>query len=166
MTKILGVQLQGIQYHWNGQDILVDDGVGVPWPLIGSLLDQIELLDAEGEPVATFSIDFLAQQWLVTGDSSQQHIILIDDSGSQFPLYSQDNISEDEQLIALLSSDSGALLGASEVEVQSMPRVTDILQDADQLLEGTVTPLADTTSLNRESIDDVLNWFAVYHHHD
>lgn len=166
MAKIQGVVLQGVSYHWNGQDILVDDGINVPWSLPGSALRQVELFDGEGEPLAAFSIDFAAQQWSLLGPGGADEVILLDERGD--PLLSP---MEDGTHDILLQEES--LLPPFELAITDntvselvLPDIDDIL---DEVMEPEETPPAtgsDTAGLNSEIIDDVINWLAVYHHHD
>lgn len=166
MAKVSGVVLQGVNYHWDGQDILVDDGVGMPWPLNGSLLDQVELFDEEGEPMATFSIDFLAQQWSLVGENQPQDVTLLDDNGCLLPLSEQGETSQGSQmLVSVFLPPIGLTPPAQEGETKEALSLTDILQDADRLLEVPPATSTDIANLSSESINDVISWLAVYHHH-
>lgn len=166
MTKVTGILLQGVNYHWDGRDILVDDGVGMPWSLNGSLLEQVELFDGEGEPMAIFTIDFMAQHWSLIGDSQPEGIILLDDNGCELSLR-QHNEEQPAgaQLVDLASSPAELTLSAQE-DTQEISTLADILNDADRLLEDTAATPVGTASFNSESIDDVLGWLAVYSHDD
>lgn len=166
MAKVTGILLQGINYHWDGKDILVDDGIGIPWPLDGNLLEQIELFDGEGEPVATFSIDFLAQHWSLVGESEQDSVILLDDNGAQLPLYQQVEAGAISQPLVDLSSPPATLMLLAQARPQEIATLADILNDADRLLDDSAATAIGTASFNSESIDDVLGWLAVYSHHD
>lgn len=166
MAKVTGILLQGINYHWDGKGILVDDGIGVPWPLDGSLLEQIELFDGEGEPVAIFSIDFLAQYWSLVGESQPESIILLDDNGYQLPLYQQVEDKAESQPLVNLSSPPTELMLLAQAAPQEIATLADILNDADRLLDDSAATAIGTASFNSESIDDVLGWLAVYSHHD
>lgn len=107
MNKVTQVQLQGIYYTWNGQDILVHDGVAEPWWIAGSALEKIELEPSELEPsdlgqrdneqsevarqpptlafaepeVVLFSIDFQAQCWSLSEGGDERDIKLLDAQG-------------------------------------------------------------------------------------
>ncbi|WP_375055366.1 hypothetical protein [Zobellella sp. DQSA1] len=166
MAKVTTVLLQGVSYHWNGQDILVDDGINMPWPLPGSALEQVELFDGEGEPLAAFSIDFSAQQWSLLGPGGADEVILLDERGDRLlsPM-------EDETHDILLQEEP--LLPPSELAMTDntvnelvLPDIDDILDEVVELEEIPPATGPDTAGLNSEIIDDVINWLAVYHHHD
>jgi hypothetical protein len=166
MAKVTTVLLQGISYRWDGQDILVDDGVGIPWPLGGHVLEQVELFDGEGDPVTAFSIDFETQEWSLSGPGVLGEIILLDETGyvlSSFP----EGVRED----MLLQGHALLMLPTSEdmeaaVDELVLPELDDILNDVERPVVMLVATSADTTGLSSESIDDVINWLAVYSHHD
>ncbi|WP_417614678.1 hypothetical protein [Oceanisphaera sp.] len=171
MAKVSGVLLQGVNYHWDGRDILVDDGVGVPWSLSGGQLEQIELFDGEGDPIAIFSIDFMAQHWSLVGDSQPESIILLDDSGSELSLHQQNEANPaapqwDPALPLIRLTPLAQEADTQEEDTQEISTLADILNDADRLLEEPVTTPVDAVGFNNESIDDVLGWLAMYSHHD
>ncbi|OYD25089.1 hypothetical protein [Oceanimonas baumannii] len=151
MAKVTTVMLQGISYHWNGEDILVDDGISLPWSLAGSALEQIELYNDEGDSSGSFSIDFEQQNWLLQGDSAPGDVILLDDNGAA---------------LAALSSFLSSELTAG---VQHLPdnhplpvNIDDILLGSDVAELYPVATIADTPALDTELIDDVINWLSVY----
>lgn len=164
MAKVTTVLLQGVSYRWDGQDILVDDGVGVPWSLGGHALEQIELFDGEGESVAAFSIDFEVQQWSLSGTGALDDVILLDETGGSLAMYP----SEMEKGLPLSSN---VLILPEPVETMATDELVvldldDILYESDQLESVLTATAADTSHLDGELIDDVINWLAVYSHHD
>ncbi|ART81668.1 hypothetical protein CBP31_02670 [Oceanisphaera profunda] len=194
MAKITQVQLQGIHYYWDGKDILVDDGVGDPWSISGSLLERIELEqialvddEYEQETTALFSFDFLAQQWSLVNASLTEDIKLFDEHGQECAWRLLTAVAEhpDAGLLAQIliptvpanALQTEALQAESELapllsaEPESVTRavtisVEDILQDAESLLVPLNVSALDTLSLNTAAVDDVLNWLAVYSHPD
>lgn len=164
MAKVTTVLLQGVSYRWDGQDILVDDGVGVPWPLGGHALEQVELFDGEGESVAAFSIDFECQQWLLSGPGAPGDVILLDETGGSLAM----NPAEMEKGLPLPSNvlilpEPTETVATDELVVLDLD---DILYESDQLESALTATAADTSHLDGELIDDVINWLAVYSHHD
>lgn len=164
MAKVTTVLLQGVSYRWDGQDILVDDGVGVPWPLGGHALEQVELFDGEGESVAAFSIDFECQQWLLSGPGAPGDVILLDETGGSLAM----NPAEMEKGLPLPSNvlilpEPTDTMATDELVVLDLD---DILYESDQLESALTATAADTSHLDGELIDDVINWLAVYSHHD
>lgn len=164
MAKVTTVLLQGVSYRWDGQDILVDDGVGVPWSLGGHALEQIELFDGEGESVAAFSIDFEVQQWSLSGTGALDDVILLDETGGSLAMHP----SEMEKGLSLSSN---VLILPEPVETMATDELVvldldDILYESDQLESVLTATAADTSHLDGELIDDVINWLAVYSHHD
>ncbi|MBR9858735.1 MAG: hypothetical protein GYB38_13610 [Gammaproteobacteria bacterium] len=164
MAKVTTVLLQGVSYRWDGQDILVDDGVGVPWPLGGHALEQVELFDGEGESVAAFSIDFECQQWLLSGPGAPGDVILLDETGGSLAMHP----AEMEKGLPLPSNvlilpEPTETVATDELVVLDLD---DILYESDQLESALTATAADTSRLDGELIDDVINWLAVYSHHD
>ena len=164
MAKVTTVLLQGISYRWDGQDILVDDGVGIPWPLGGHALEQIELFDGEGESVAAFTIDFEGQRWFLSGSGAPDDIILLDETGVTQAVYPSgmeagmplpSNVMMLPELVEPVATDELVVLD-----------LDDILYESEQLEPLLVATSADTAHLDGELIDDVINWLAVYSHHD
>ena len=207
MSKIAYVELQGIHYYWDGQHIFVNNGVGIPWSISGSRLEQIELaqteLESTTEPsLALFSIDFFTQQWSLLNASSTTDIRLLDEQGQEcaWPLLIQDgqwsrfNTDQDSATAPLLVQAlipsllfNAQTLDATALELatglaQPFPpsplarspsltraialNVEDILQDSDGLFMALNASTIDTHSLNSATVDDVLNWLAVYSHDD
>lgn len=151
MAKVTTVMLQGISYHWDGEDILVDDGISLPWSLAGSALEQIELYDDEGDSSGSFSIDFEQQNWLLQGDSAPGDVILLDDNGAA--------------LAALSSFLSSELTAGVQHLPDSHPlpvNIDDILLVSEVTELYPVATIADTPALDTELIDDVINWLSVY----
>ncbi len=164
MAKVTTVLLQGVSYRWDGQDILVDDGVGIPWPLGGHALEQVELFDSEGESVAAFTIDFEGQQWALSGVGAPGDIILLDETGGALAVYPS-GMEESMPLPsnALILPDPAEPMIADELVVLDLD---DILYESEQLEPLLVATSADVAHLDGELIDDVINWLAVYSHHD
>ncbi|MGP7733118.1 hypothetical protein [Oceanimonas smirnovii] len=138
MSKVTTVMLQGVRYHWNGEDILVDDGVGLPWSLAGPALEQVELYNEDGDVSGEFSINFEQQSWWLQGDNMAGAVTLVDDSGAA---------------LAALLSDPEAPLPVS---------LDDILLGSELAghLDGATIP--DTGMPDAELLDDVINWLSVY----
>jgi hypothetical protein len=164
MAKVTTVLLQGVSYRWDGQDILVDDGVGIPWPLGGHALEQVELFDGEGESVAAFTIDFEGQKWFLSGLGVPGDIILLDETGVSLAVYPPER-EEGMPLSSnvLVLSTPAEPMAADELVVLDLD---DILYESEQLEPVLVATAADITHLDGELIDDVINWLAVYSHHD
>lgn len=164
MAKVTTVLLQGVSYRWDGQDILVDDGVGVPWPLGGHALEQVELFDGEGESVAAFSIDFEGQQWFLSGSGAPGDIILLDETGGSLamhPAAMEKGLPLPSNVLIL--PEPTETVATDELVVLDLD---DILYESDQLESALTATAADTSHLDGELIDDVINWLAVYSHHD
>ncbi|GHA11515.1 hypothetical protein [Oceanisphaera arctica] len=164
MAKVTTVLLQGVSYRWDGQDILVDDGVGIPWPLGGHALEQVELFDGEGESVAAFTIDFEGQRWFLSGPGAPGDIILLDEMGVSLAVYPP-GMEEGMPLPSnvLILPESAESMATDELVVLDLD---DILYESEQLEPILVATSADTAHLDGELIDDVINWLAVYSHHD
>ncbi|WP_445397699.1 hypothetical protein [Zobellella sp. An-6] len=166
MAKIQAVVLQGVSYFWNGQSIVVDDGINLPWSLPGNVLEQVELFDEEGEPTAAFSIDFEHQQWSLWGQSGPGEVVLLDETGERQSLLAvtgvDDLLLQDGVLLALPDRDN-ASDSPSELVLPDLDDILDEVMDLDETPSATVP---DTAGLSSELIDDVINWLAVYHHHD
>lgn len=164
MAKVTTVLLQGVSYRWDGQDILVDDGVGIPWPLGGHALEQVELFDGEGESVAAFSIDFEVQQWFLSGSGASGDVILLDEAGFSLavhPAVMEEGLPRSSNVLIL--PESADSMATDELVVLDLD---DILYESDQLESVLTATAADTSHLDGELIDDVINWLAVYSHHD
>ncbi|OIN12470.1 hypothetical protein [Oceanisphaera psychrotolerans] len=163
MAKVTTVLLQGVSYRWDGQDILVDDGISMPWPLTGGALEQVELFDGEGEPVAAFSIDFEGQQWSLSGPGVPGDIILLDEMGVSLAAYPRET---DEGMLlpanVLVLPESAEVTAADELVVLDLD---DILYESEQPEPILAATAADSAHLDGELIDDVINWLAVYSHH-
>ncbi|MDP5291612.1 hypothetical protein Q9290_04835 [Oceanimonas sp. CHS3-5] len=159
MAKVITVMLQGVGYHWNGEDILVDDGISLPWSLAGSSLEQIELVDEEGETTGTFSIDFERQDWSLSGESEPGEVILVDDKGAALtalsPLTVQAMLLPEAPLVpdASLSPADDEPLPLSLDDILLSSELPDTLTDA---------TFSDTSGLDSDLIDDVINWLSVY----
>ncbi|AEY02301.1 hypothetical protein GU3_12730 [Oceanimonas sp. GK1] len=159
MAKVITVMLQGVGYHWNGQDILVDDGISLPWSLAGSSLEQIELYDREGETTATFSIDFERQDWSLAGESEPGEVILVDDRGAALSALSP--LAVQAMLLPASPLMPEAMPGAAGDDPPPLS-LDDILLSSelpDMLWDAT---LPDTAGLDSDLIDDVINWLSVY----
>lgn len=164
MAKVTTVLLQGISYRWDGQDILVDDGVGIPWSLGGHALEQVELFDGEGESVAAFTIDFEGQQWFLSGASIPGDIILLDEAGASLAVNSsgmEERGSEPSNVLVL--PEPTETMATDELVVLNLD---DILYESEPLASALTATAVDTSHLDGELIDDVINWLAVYSHHD
>lgn len=164
MAKVTTVLLQGVSYRWDGQDILVDDGVGIPWPLGGHALEQVELFDGEGESVAAFSIDFEGQQWSLSGSGASGDVILLDEAGVSLavhPAVMEEGLPWPSNVLIL--PESTETMVTDELVVLDLD---DILYESDQLESVLTATAVDTSHLDGELIDDVINWLAVYSHHD
>ncbi|NHI01413.1 MULTISPECIES: hypothetical protein [Oceanimonas] len=157
MAKVISVLVQGVGYHWNGQDILVDDGISAPWPLAGPVLDGVELYNQEGEASGTFTIDFERQDWLLAGESDLGAVLLVDEKGAGLsplsPLTAQ-----------AMRLPPPALSASNDEAAHSAEALTldDILLSSelpDLFASATIT---DTAALNSDLIDDVINWLSVY----
>ncbi|MFP2769427.1 hypothetical protein [Oceanisphaera sp. KMM 10153] len=164
MAKVTTVLLQGVSYCWDGQDILVDDGVGMPWPLGGHALEQVELFDGEGESVAAFTIDFEGQRWFLSGPGAPGDIILLDEAGVSLAVYPP--AAEEDMPLP-----SNVLVLPTPVETMTTDELVvldlgDILYESEQLEPIMVATAADTAHLDGERIEDVINWLAVYSQHD
>ena len=199
MSKVTQVQLQGIHYQWDGQDILVYDGVAAPWLISGSVLAQIELEQTELAPIdleamadtelspILFSIDFQTQQWSLSSGYLHGDIKLLDEQGQEcawLPLFANENLSPltiDVQLIPenllplsimdLSMQTEGQAHVDANLEVEplmslSSVSVEDILHDAECLFAQPAASTLDTSDLDTAVVLDVLNWLAVYSHHD
>jgi len=166
MAKVTTVLLQGVSYRWDGQDILVDDGVGVPWPLGGHALEQVELFDSEGESAAAFSIDFEVQQWSLSGPSVPGEIMLLDETGdilSSFPKDEREGMLLQDHALLMLPTAEDMAAAVAELVLPELDAILHVVERPVVMLTATS---ADTEGLRSESIDDVVNWLAVYSHHD
>ncbi|WMC11529.1 hypothetical protein PU634_03985 [Oceanimonas pelagia] len=157
MARVITVMLQGIGYHWNGQDILVDDGISLPWSLAGSSLERIELVDREGETTATFSIDFERQEWTLAGESEPGEVILVDDKGAALTALSPLTVQ------AMLLPEAALVPAPGLVGDDPLPLSLDDILLSSELPAGLPgATLPDTGGLDSELIDDVINWLSVY----
>jgi hypothetical protein len=166
MAKVTTALLQGVSYHWNGQDILVDDGVNLPWSLPGGSLEEVELFDGEGEPLGSFSIDFEEQRWSLWGQGSAGEVILLDESGARLQPVARAGELDDillQEGVPLPFTGLVSSNGPGELVLPDLDDILDEVMDLDETLPATAP---DTAGLSSELIDDVVNWLAVYHHHD
>jgi hypothetical protein len=162
MGRVTTVLLQGVGYHWDGRDILVDDGINAPWPMSGQALEQVELFDGEGEAVGAFSIDFEHQQWFLAGSSTRGDIVLLDETGTPLAMFGEADLLDQEAFwLAELPPPA-----EEEVDELVLPGIDEILDET--VLAGEVLPEApvDTSLPTNELLDDVVNWLTVYSHHD
>ncbi|WP_107851115.1 hypothetical protein [Oceanimonas marisflavi] len=157
MAKVVTVMLQGVGYHWNGEDILVDDGISLPWSLAGSSLEQVELFDQAGETTGTFSIDFERQDWVLAGESEPGEVMLVDDKGAALTALSP--LTVQAMLLPEAPLPSDATAGAAGNEPLSL---NDILLGSELADFDSGATSIDTAGLSRELIDDVINWLSVY----
>ncbi|WP_116473566.1 hypothetical protein [Zobellella maritima] len=164
MARVTMVELQGINYRWDGQDILVQAGPGRDWRLAGSQLEQVEILDEEGDLSGLFSIDFERQSWSYSGEPGPDDIRLIDDHGDPIAL-------ESAVLAHDILNDPAGLFEQDNLNIESVLDVvvTDPLDD----LLGEEKPLLallgdapEPLPLGDEVINDVISWLDFYSHYE
>ncbi|GAA3526283.1 hypothetical protein GCM10022394_01730 [Zobellella aerophila] len=164
MARISVVQLQGVDYRWDGQDIWVQAGLGSDWRLAGPQLERIEILDEDGEVAGFFSIDFERQSWSYHGDPDPDDIRLIDDNGDLVPLGGLVSAHD-------ILGDVHALFEQDNLNIESVLDVV-VADPLDDLL-GEEKPLLalldyghEPPPLGDEVINDVISWLDFYSHYE
>ncbi|PSJ47263.1 hypothetical protein C7H85_00010 [Zobellella endophytica] len=164
MAKVIAVELQGVSYRWNGEHIVIAAGADSSWIMEGASLEQLELVDEEGEVEGLFSIDFERQQWRGSGRLSDGELTLIGDDGSTLAPGPEEPLPLLTETLELpVFSDIGS---TSDADRQLADSVLEDIFEQEPLplpaMQGGAPPPA---SLDSELINDVVNWLDVYSHH-
>lgn len=164
MARVNVVQLQGVSYSWDGQDIWVQTSLNSGWRLAGSQLEQIEILDDDGELAGLFSIDFEHQSWSYHGELNPEDVRLIDDNGAVIPMAGvglvDDLLSDVPSLFAQDSLNMGSVL-----DVEIADPLDDLLEEETPLL-ALLGDGSEPSPLGDEVLNDVLNWLDFYSHYE
>lgn len=163
MARVTRVQLQEVDYRWDGQEIWVQAGRNTGWVLAGTQLEQIEILDDEGAVSGLFSIDFERQSWSCHGEPHAGDILLFDDNNNPVPL--EITVSAEDIL-----SESGHWFAQASLPPESVPDavLTDPLNDLldeDPPSLALLVDVADTAPLGDDILNDVISWLDFYSHY-